>query len=55
LKKDPNTASVQERERVETFIKSRPQIVQRLARRLVPRVRQVEKARLRGKKYKGTM
>lgn len=55
LKKDPSTASVQEKERVENFIKSRPQIVQRLARRLVPRVRQVEKARLRGKKYKGTM
>lgn len=55
LKKDPSTASVQEKERVEKFIHSRPQIVQRLARRLVPRVRQVEKARLRGKKYKGTM
>jgi hypothetical protein len=51
LKKDPSKASVQEKERVEKFIKSRPQVVQRLAKRLVPRVRQVEKARLRGHKY----
>ena len=51
LRKDPSKASVPEKERVEKFIKSRPQVVQRLAKRLVPRVRQVEKARLRGHKY----
>lgn len=51
LKKDPSTASVQEKERVEKFIKARPQAVDRLARRMIPRVRQVEKARLRGHKY----
>ena len=51
LRKDPSKASVQEKERVEKFLASRPQLVQRLSRRLVPRVRQVEKARLRGHKY----
>jgi nicotinamide mononucleotide adenylyltransferase len=51
LRKDPSKASVQEKERIEKFLASRPQLVQRLSRRLVPRVRQVEKARLRGHKY----
>jgi nicotinamide mononucleotide adenylyltransferase len=51
LRKDPSKASVQEKERVEKFLSARPQLVQRLSRRLVPRVRQVEKARLRGHKY----
>ena len=51
LRKDPSKASVQEKERIEKFLAARPQLVQRLSRRLVPRVRQVEKARLRGHKY----
>jgi len=51
LRKDPSTASVQEKERAEKFLHARPQLIQRLARRLVPRVRSVEKARLQHHKY----
>ena len=51
MRKDPSSASVQEKERAEKFLHSRPQLIQRLARRLVPRLRQVEKARLRHHKY----
>jgi hypothetical protein len=51
LRKDPSSASVQEKERAEKFLHTRPQLIQRLARRLVPRMRQVEKARLHHHKY----
>jgi hypothetical protein len=51
LKKDPSKASLAEKERVEKFIHARHPLVDRLARRLVPKVRQIEKARLHHKKY----
>jgi nicotinic acid mononucleotide adenylyltransferase len=51
LRKDPATASVQEKERIERFLQTRKAIVDRLARRVAPRVRQIEKARLQHKKY----
>jgi hypothetical protein len=51
LRKDPSTASLAEKERVEKFIHARHPLVDRLARRLVPKVRQIEKARLHHKKY----
>jgi hypothetical protein len=52
LRKDPSLATTQEKERVEKFIQSRKEIVDRLARRVAPRVRQIEKNRLQGKKAK---
>jgi len=51
LRKDPATASVQEKERIERFLQTRKAIVDRLARRVAPRVRQIEKARLQHKSY----
>jgi hypothetical protein len=51
LRKDPATASVQEKERIERFLQTRKAVVDRLARRVAPRVRQIEKARLQHKKY----
>ena len=51
LRKDPATASVQEKERIETFLQRRKDVIDRLARRVAPRVRQIEKARLQHKKY----
>jgi hypothetical protein len=45
-------AREEEKERVEKFIQSRKEIVDRLARRVAPRVRQIEKNRLQGKKAK---
>lgn len=50
LRKDPSKANFQEKERIEKFLSSRPQLVQRLSRRLLPKVRQIEKSRLQGKK-----
>jgi hypothetical protein len=51
LRKDPATASVQEKERIERFLQTRKAVVDRLARRVAPRIRQIEKARLQHKKY----
>ena len=51
LKKDPSKASIAEKERVEKFIHARHPLVDRLARRLVPKVRQIERERLHHKKY----
>jgi hypothetical protein len=43
--------SVGEKERVERFIQQRRKVVDRLAARMVSRVKQVEKARMSHKKY----
>ena len=52
LRKDASQATTQEKERVEKFLQSRKGLVDRLARRVAPRVRQIEKNRLQGKKDK---
>lgn len=44
--RDPSKISVAEKERVEKVIQNRKQIINRLAMRLAPRVRKIEKARL---------
>jgi hypothetical protein len=51
LRKDPAAATVQEKERIERFLQTRKAVVDRLARRVAPRIRQIEKARLQHKKY----
>jgi hypothetical protein len=51
LRKDPETASIPEKERVEALLKKRPLLVNRLASRLLPKLREVEKNRLRHHKY----
>ena len=48
---DPSKASVGQKERIERFIAQRRKIVDRLAARMVTRVKQVEKARMSHKKY----
>ena len=48
---NPAKASVGQKERVERFIAQRKKIVDRLAARMVSRVKQVEKARMSHKKY----
>ena len=47
----PSVASIGQKERVERFIQQRRQIVDRLAARMVSRVKQVEKGRLTHKKF----
>ena len=49
--RNPQKVSVGEKERVERFIQQRRKIVDRLASRMVQRVRQVEKARLHHSKF----
>lgn len=44
--RDPSKISVAEKERVEKVIQNRKQIINRLAMRLAPRVRKIEKSRL---------
>lgn len=51
LRKEPQKASVQEKERIEKFLQKRHPLVDRLSRRLVPKVRQIERDRLHHKKY----
>jgi hypothetical protein len=51
LRKDPSKATMQEKERVEAFISKRKDIVDRLSRRVAPRVRQIEKARLQHRSF----
>ena len=51
LRKDPSKASLAEKERVERFVQTRKAIVDRLARRVAPRIRQIEKARLQHKRF----
>jgi hypothetical protein len=51
LRKDPNKATLPEKERVENFLKTRKALVDRLARRVAPRIRQIEKARLQHKRF----
>lgn len=51
LRKDPNKATLAEKERVEAFLSKRKALVDRLARRVAPRLRQVEKARLQHKRF----
>lgn len=48
---NPAKASIGQKERVERFIAQRKKIVDRLAARMVTRVKQVEKARMSHKKY----
>jgi hypothetical protein len=52
LRKDAAKATLPEKERVEKFLASRKAIVDRLAKRVAPRIRQIEKARLQHKKAK---
>ena len=49
--RNPSKVSVGEKERVERFIQQRKKIVDRLATRMVSRVKQIEKARLSHKKF----
>ena len=51
LRKDPSKATLAEKERVEAFLQKRKALVDRLARRVAPRLRQVEKARLQHKRF----
>lgn len=51
LRKDPSKATLAEKERIERFIKTRKAVVDRLARRVSPRIRQIEKARLQHKRF----
>ena len=54
--RDPSKISVAEKERVEKMMASRKDIVNRIALKLVPRIRKVEKARMsHGKVTKGAM
>jgi hypothetical protein len=49
--RNPSTLSVGEKERIESQIAKRKTIINRIAMKLAPRVRQIEKARLSHKKY----
>ncbi len=49
--RDPSKISVAEKERVERVIEKRKNIIGRLAMRLAPRVRKIEKARMSHSKY----
>jgi phosphopantetheine adenylyltransferase len=49
--RDPSKISVGEKERIERVIERRKKVVGRLAMRLAPRVRQIEKARMSHSKY----
>jgi hypothetical protein len=49
--RDPSKLSVAEKERVERVIEKRKKIIGRLAMRLAPRVRKIEKARMSHSKY----
>jgi len=51
LRKDPNKATLPEKERVERFLQTRKALVDRLARRVAPRIRQIEKSRLQHKRF----
>lgn len=51
LRKDPSKATLAEKERIERFIQTRKAVVDRLARRVSPRIRQIEKARLQHKRF----
>jgi hypothetical protein len=51
LRKDPNKATLPEKERVERFLQSRKALIDRLARRVAPRIRQIEKSRLQHKRF----
>ena len=53
-KKDPSKMSVAEKERVERMIEKRKAIINRVAMKLVPRIRKIEQNRLSGKHTKGT-
>lgn len=50
LKKDLSTASFADKVRVETLIKKRKGIIDRLSRKLIPKVRQIEQKRMAGPK-----
>lgn len=49
--RSPSTLSVGEKERIESQIAKRKTIINRIAMKLAPKVRQIEKARLSHKKY----
>ena len=49
--RDPSSLSTGEKERIERVIEKRKKVLGRLAMRLAPRVRQIEKARLSHKKF----
>ena len=49
--RDPSKLSVGEKERLEKIVQSRKQLIGRLAMRLAPRVRKLEKTRLSHSKY----
>ncbi len=49
--RDPSKVSVGEKERIERTLEKRKAIIGRIATRLAPRVRKVEKARLSHTKY----
>ena len=51
--RDPAKISVGEKERIERIIQKRKPIIGRLAMKLAPRVRSIEKARLQHKKFTG--
>ena len=48
---NPQNVSIGQKERIERFVHQRRKIVNRLASRMVSRVRQVERARMAGKRY----
>lgn len=50
LKKDLSTASFADKVRVETLIKKRKGMIDRLSRKLIPKVRQIEQKRMAGPK-----
>ena len=49
--RDPAKVSVGEKERIERTIEKRKKVIGRLAMRLAPRVKQIEKARMSHKKF----
>lgn len=53
-KKDPSKMSVAEKERVERMIERRKAVINRVAMKLVPRIRKVETNRLSGKHTQGS-
>lgn len=53
-KKSPSQMSVAEKERVERMVEKRKNIINRVAMKLVPRIRKIESSRLSGKHTTGT-
>jgi hypothetical protein len=53
-KKDPSKMSVAEKERVERMVHRRKAVINRIAMKLVPRLRKIENNRLTGKHTKSS-